>query len=310
MDQERLWRHRLMVERLESFDPPVATALMPHLNESIERYRAEMVQGGAVTIEERLERHRRYVAQLGELPPVVTWKRPDPLVGALPERFGIKGGYARHSLFQHVHGNEYPVALRDVDLVRFSSKPDAQDRYWAEKFMPVDFERGAEIEFVPRFEPYFATRDLTVNEVIWRQGECFASSRAVLDMAALELRPVKVRHGTLHRPPTVLGRTVLKLVRLAVEGADKGVPWRVCGLPPEVDVGEFAMAIEFGKSLERGPVVAFQFIRALDSLGLLPAHLSGERATIENVFEDLKHYSIGLRAALPRSLGLSAGKGE
>jgi hypothetical protein len=70
------------------------------------------------------------------------------------------------------------------------------------------------------------------------------------------------------------------------------------------------MAIEFGKALERGRMVASQFVVALDQLGLLPPELRGERATVENVFEELKHYSIGLRAALPATLPVCAGGTE
>jgi hypothetical protein len=143
MNHERIWQNRLLVDRLDAFEPPVERTLRPRLHDSVARYWAAIADGGGDRIEDRLQRHREYLSQLRDLPLVIDWQQPEPLFSSLPDYYGVKGGYARQSLFRHLHGEEYPIAVRDVDLIRFSSGPDPQERALAQRFMPADFERGA-----------------------------------------------------------------------------------------------------------------------------------------------------------------------
>lgn len=299
---DRMWRHVLSTANLDTYSIPVDRVMLPQGAAGLlHRVRELLAEAKFTSHSALLEDLAKIVALPPEIPradyrvwPAVSFRE-----SAAFHEHGIKGGGARNLLFRQLFGVEYPLEVRDIDAVRFGTKIQPIDRIIAERFMPRDAQNGAGVELLRNLEDYFATRDLSVNEVLWNAGRLTASGRAIVDMASLVLRPSKVYFGSLHRPPGVRGRTVLKMVRLAVEGAANGIPWKITGLPDVVDISEFDLAIELGKTLERGETYARSFVSVLNNLGMLPTY--GSDDLFQSVMEDLHHFTIGERAPLVRS---------
>lgn len=296
---DRLWRHSLVVSALEVYAPEVNSALLSHTVRNIAGEVRSLLSTAGNGESARL------FDDLGKLVPVPASiprarYRVFPDVKC-PEQnrlgcYGVKGGLARSLLFRTIFGIPYPVDTRDIDIIRYGTRSEPQDRDIEQRFMPRDAANGAGIELLRSNEAYFESRDLSINEVLWFGGNLYCSERALLDTAALILRPTRIIFGSVHRAPSVRGRTILKMVRLATEGSMKGVPWLIAGLPNEVDVGEFELAVELSKAFERGEDCARRFLVLLKELKLLAEY--GGEDLLRDVVGDLERWTIGERAPL------------
>jgi hypothetical protein len=235
------------------------------------RHVAREVIGGAIESEEG---YRQAIG--GFLPTATEVRGRERIVFAvptwcglppLPEGYFYKGGAARLAL-----GRAVAVAMgtpRDLDIVRFGWRWTTHDTRLSRELMPLDFERGWGVEVCVDLATYLATRDLSVNEVVFGHGEVVASPVAVLDTIGGVLRPCRYARGSIHHPPTLRGGTVAKMLRLRAEGRVDGAVWNLVGVPDDQPIEPFDLAVQLDKSFARSEAVAREFVRQCAEVGLV-----------------------------------------
>lgn len=184
----------------------------------------------------------------------------------LPNGYYYKGGAARQMLGRLLGVHAPPP--RDIDLVRFGGVWNAGDTAISKRLMPLDFERGFGVEICSDMRRYHATRDLSVNEVIYGNGEVLASPIAVFDTLGGVLRPCQYIGGSIHRAPALRSATVMKMLRLRAEGIVDGFPWALIGVPPRQDIEPFDVALQLDKAFARSRRVAEVFIDQCHAVGI------------------------------------------
>lgn len=106
----------------------------------------------------------------------------------LPYWYWIKWGWARLLLELNLWlvSNGQP---RDIDLVRYieDELDDGMDDELAKKFMPDDFAHWDWVE--PLEENYFESRDLTINEVLYKEGKLNFTKQCLSDTLNHTIRP-------------------------------------------------------------------------------------------------------------------------
>jgi hypothetical protein len=161
--------------------------------------------------------------------------------------------------------------------------------------MGRDFEHGARVELIRDLGWYLRSRDLTINEVTAIDNVVHTSLLCVLDTIGHVLRPSRYRSGTLHRAPSLLGTSLLKMVRLYAEGNVLGENWSITGIPEETSFSEFDLAIHLNKAFQRGHAVAERFLHTLELLSLLPA----TENRVDRALQELEHLRHGERGLFP-----------
>lgn len=218
----------------------------------------------------------------------------------IPAGYGVKGGAAREALIATLSMRE-PHQPRDIDLIRRGNYRIPADDEVARALMGRDYELGARVELIRNFTGYLRSRDISINEVTAIDGTVYTSLLCALDTIGHVLRPSRYRSGTLHKPPSLLGTSLLKMVRLYAEGAVHGENWSITGIPEEVSFSEFDLAVHLNKAFQRGEVVAERFLNTLELLSLLPATENRvDRALRE--LEHLRHGEKGLFPDIPTTL--------
>jgi hypothetical protein len=212
----------------------------------------------------------------------------------VPAGFGVKGGAAREALIS-IFSLRPTHQPRDTDLVRRGSHRIPGDDVVAKEVMGRDFEHGGQVELIRSFDGYLRSRDLTINEVTAIDDLVHTSLLCVLDTFGYMLRPSKYRSGTLHKRPSLLGTSLLKMVRLYAEGTGLGENWSITGIPEETSFSEFDLAIHLNKAFQRGESVADAFLYTLEVLSLIPA--TDNR--LEYVLGELEHLRHGERGLFP-----------
>ena len=212
----------------------------------------------------------------------------------IPAGFGVKGGAAREALVSRLslRAAQQP---RDIDLVRRGRHRIPADDEVGRAFMGRDFEHGARVELIRDLGGYLRSRDLTINEVTVIDDVVHASLLCVLDTIGHVLRPSRYRSGTLHKAPSLLGTSLLKMVRLYAEGSVLEENWSITGIPEETTFSDFDLAVHLNKAFQRGPAVADRFLHTLEILSLLPA--TDKR--IERALQELEHLRHGEKGLFP-----------
>ncbi len=208
--------------------------------------------------------------------------------GGIPHPYGLKGGAARETLIETLDLRT-PEKPRDLDLIRKGKHLTARDEEIAREFMPGDYHHGARIELITELPRYFASRDLTINEVAVIDDIVHTSILAVLDTIGQVIRPSRYRGGTLHRDPSISGRTLLKMIRLKAEGAVRGELWGLVGIPLETNYSETDLAIHLNKAYQRSKLVADLFATYCVTLGLF----NPDKNALQHVLSELAHLSHG-----------------
>ena len=210
----------------------------------------------------------------------------DRALPSLPPTYGFKGGAARHMLRRALgHPGEAP---RDIDLIRLGRRWTQLDTELSGMHMADDFRRGHGVELISDLAHYFRSRDISVNELIHADGLLRATPLAVLDNVGMVLRPCRYLPGTLAKPPALLGRTLLKMLRLRAEGLMRGESWTLSGIPERIDIEEFHVALQLHRSFERSEETARIFVDSLVLLGLFEPE--GDSDTLQQVRESLAHH--------------------
>jgi hypothetical protein len=216
--------------------------------------------------------------------------RSHPLVAAksVPPPYGLKGGAAREALIETLNLRP-PEKPRDLDLIRRGNHLTERDEDVAREFMPSDYPHGARIELVTDLSRYFSSRDLTINEIAVLDGSLHTSILAVLDTIAQLVRPSRYRGGSLHRSPSISGRTLLKMIRLKAESTVRGELWGIVGIPLETTYSEMDLAIHLNKAYQRGKPVAETFASHCATLGLIHP----DQDALKYLLSELEHFSHG-----------------
>jgi len=212
----------------------------------------------------------------------------------IPAGFGVKGGAAREALIEGLSIRP-PCHPRDIDLVRRGFHRSPTDDVAAKALMKRDFEHGARVELIRDLGSYLRSRDLSINEVVAIDTTVYSSLLCALDTIGHVLRPSRYRSGTLHKPTSLLGTSLLKMARLYAEGNLRGENWSMMGIPEAVSFSEFDLAIHLNKAFQRGEEVADKFLQTLELLSLLPA----TKNRIERALRELEHLRHGEKGLLP-----------
>ena len=212
----------------------------------------------------------------------------------IPAGFGVKGGAAREALIAGLSIRD-PYHPRDIDLVRRGFHRVPNDDVVAKALMGRDFEHGARVELIRDLGGYLRSRDLTINEVTAIDTTAHTSLLCVLDTIGHVLRPSRYRSGTLHKPPSLVGNSLLKMVRLYAEGTVLGENWSITGIPEEIAFSEFDLAVHLNKAFQRGGAVADKFLHTLELLSLLPA----TENRVEHALRELEHLRYGEKGLFP-----------
>jgi len=207
---------------------------------------------------------------------------------ALPQGYYFKGGAARELMRGVLLGKTQQVPIRDYDLVRFLDTSDEQDHRLALKFMPDDYEYGRGVEAVENRETYFISRDLTVNEVLYRNGMLEASYQALRDLSAGALRPTP--HVT-DADGNVLSATIMKIIRFAAEAESRNIRWSIEGVPSTLSALPFDIALNLDRALASSEEVACEYLLlAWEKQILLP-----QRSTPPPVIDAVRWLSSRIR---------------
>jgi hypothetical protein len=161
--------------------------------------------------------------------------------------------------------------------------------------MGRDFEHGARVELVRDLRGYLRSRDLTINEVTAIDDVVHTSLLCALDTIGHVLRPSRYRSGTLHRAPSLLGASLLKMIRLYAEGSVLGENWSITGIPEEASFSDFDLAVHLNKAFQRGAAVADRFLHTLEILSLLPA----TEDRVDRALQELEHLRHGANGLFP-----------
>lgn len=135
----------------------------------------------------------------------------------MPQGCAVIGGAARSLAFSMINKNlKEPIPIRDVDVAFFSDEisQDEADNY-ARYFSPDDFSHGHGAQEIFDIEEYMESRDLTMNQVLYKDGRLFASRRAIKDIYNGVINPCEDRYdewGFNNYPEEINTRTSLKMI--------------------------------------------------------------------------------------------------
>lgn len=190
---------------------------------------------------------------------------PKEKIPSLPPGYFYKGGVARELLRRLLHPNSGKLPIRDYDLFRFAETDDSHDHELSLRLMEQDYEHARGVEVVPDEATYFATRDITANEVLFTKGVLTCSFRALEDSYRALLVPTPY---VTDAEGTVDVRTVLKCLRLSAEGLVRNVD---LFLPEGInysDAKPFHVALQLGRALETGNAAAEQYLEQVWQSGI------------------------------------------
>jgi hypothetical protein len=187
---------------------------------------------------------------------------------ALPNGYGFIGGAARAIAQKLLFDESAPI--RDIDIVAISDyDPDLSlATELSAEYMPDDNAYGHGIREETK-EQYFATRDLSINEILVVNNSIFMSDQAVYD---LEHKVVRLTSNERELYGGVGPRMSIKMLLLEqvfLHYYDEGSVAQ-----EEFDAIErvkpFDIALGLNKALQYGSEIARGFTSRLEELGMLP----------------------------------------
>src|SRR3989339_788843 len=186
----------------------------------------------------------------------------------LPKGYAYRGGAARSLLFRSL-GIDPSYVPRDIDVIRLKDdleEQSARDDQVAREFMPEDYQDGHGIEVVKDFRTYFATRDLTLNEVLATDTQIFATRRAILDIIRHIIRPTmyeRILFGGKNIGPKMLAKILRFYVEAIYRYDEAGIrdvdDWQF----EENHIPPIWLAVQLDRAYEVNAEVAEQYIHEL-----------------------------------------------
>lgn len=197
----------------------------------------------------------------------VSFDAPElPNIPRLPDGYGFKGGAARLALASLLGKNVKNRMPRDFDIFRIGTAPDSRDRALAAKYMPEDLKHGHGIELVPDLDAYFATRDLTINQIAYCNGAVVCTFSAMEDFLNGVLMPTSHVTDAEGYPQ---GKITMKMVRMVAEGTLEGTQLSIGCTPFNPKVTPFDIALHLQRALSRGTRAAQYYVQECIRLGFL-----------------------------------------
>ena len=204
----------------------------------------------------------------------------------LPAGYGYKGGAAR-AILEHSLGLPYSEP-RDLDIVFLGGDEDKDvSDQLAKQYMPDDFAHGYGVEQLE--ENYFATRDFTLNEVLYDGRKIVCTRQCLTDL----LRNI-VRFTDYEKDESYYGdeffinpKLLAKAVRMVAHARDRGK--ERAAITGEIDslqelyVDDFHLALHLDRAMEQGAGVAREYVRIMNEKGFIPSDIE----TVEDCFEYL-----------------------
>ncbi len=189
------------------------------------------------------------------------------LLPKLPRAYGFKGGAARLALRAILGETVSTILPRDFDLVRLGAGDATTDQSMAAQYTPEDFMHGNPVEVLPGIEDYFASRDLSINEVLLLEGKLICTHQAFSDTLARILRP------TAHissQQDGVNGLTLMKMLRLQAEALSCGQEYTLAGVEKEFfkSVQPFHVKLHLDRVKTAGPKAEAFYRRGCFQMGI------------------------------------------
>lgn len=208
----------------------------------------------------------------------------------LPDGYAYEGSAARALLMRNIDIDTSAIP-RDIDVVRLPGSEPApgMDAKVAMDFAPEDFEHGHGVEILTDYDSYFATRDLTINEVMATDQEVIATKQCILDTVRRIIRLTDYERwdveGALSGP-----KMLAKILRLYSESIHRYGEAEIAdmggGKFEEYFISPFWLALQLDKACEVSTGAAKSFVQRLREHGQIPQDITG--------IEDAAEYLGGL----------------
>ncbi|MFH1632026.1 MAG: hypothetical protein ABIA47_03360 [bacterium] len=196
----------------------------------------------------------------------------------LPEGYGYEGGAAR-SLLMRALEIDLTYTPRDLDIIRLSDEepsPGADDEI-SQKLMLDDYAKGHRVEVVGKEEKYFATRDLSINQLLATDTEIIATRQCILDTVRKIIRPTEFERNRFAESGSLGPKMLSKILRFYVQSIhryDSAVIEDVEDWEFEnYFINPFYLALHLDKAFETGNDVAESYVDELIARGQLPEYI-------------------------------------
>lgn len=198
----------------------------------------------------------------------------------LPKGYCLVGGAARSLAFGAIRG-EVP-RIRDIDIAYMAGEADLSiiDEVSA-VFSPVDYSHGRGAQEIASAEEYMNTRDFTMNQVFYKDGQLVMSEQAIEDIRRGIIRPCEDRidnryesewddewdyyeNNTVYVKPKFAYKAALQKVVLSEYFPDMRIEESVVSdLDFYNSASAFWLAVALQKAFDWGPDIPHKFINEL-----------------------------------------------
>lgn len=207
-------------------------------------------------------------------------------VQRLPAGYAYKGGAARALLLRNL-GIDSHYTPRDIDIVRLSEEEPYKgaDHEIAERFMSDDCATGYGVEHEEDMSRYFATRDLTINEVLATDTKIWVTESCIRDTVRKIIRPTEFEKCNVSSSGALGPKMLSKILRFYAEaihrwdeGAIEGVEdWQF----EENFIRPFWLAIQLDRAFEVNQNIAEIFVSELKGKGQLPDDIADAEEAVK-----------------------------
>lgn len=209
----------------------------------------------------------------------------------LPPGYGYKGGVARKALARTLRLPISTAAVRDIDLLRATDTPPDHDRELAERYMTDDLIHGdAKVEAIINPRDYFTTREVTVNQAWFIDGEIEITHMGLLDTLAGIIRVTQghlnQNFGRVH--PIVAFKVLRFAATMQAEGREPVIPPFRVNFRRRPHPFSFFLALQLSRAFESGAEVAEIYLDFARQWNLLEKADLEEDVTATQAAEILK----------------------
>ena len=229
-------------------------------------------------------------------------------IDKMPKGCAVIGGAARSLAFQMINKNvEKPIPIRDVDVAFFEDEisQEGADIY-AKKFSPDDFAHEHKAQKIENVDEYMDSRDFTMNQIIYKDGELVMSRSAIRDIYKGVINPCEDRvhgywdHGeevnyenndisTRLALKAVLQQTVLSEYVRGIKIQD-GIYNRSLEMNEYYSYGGFQLALAIQKAFDYGENIPQKFLKNVLSGDVFRSDLSflsDENDNVRNLYDTM-----------------------
>lgn len=190
----------------------------------------------------------------------------------MPEGYGFKGGVSRKALARTLRLPISTAAVRDIDLLRSAEVPEDHDRELAERYMTEDLILGnAKVEALITPRDYFATREVTMNQLYYLDGEIQITPIGLLDTLGGVIRVTQghlnTNRGRTH--PIVAFKALRFAANLRAEGREPMIMHFRTDFRRRPHPFAFFLALQLSRAYESGPETAAFYLDYAREWGLL-----------------------------------------